>query len=252
MAFNIKEFFKSKLTKKVLTASAVYIVSIVLMAAIALLLVSEGVKNRTEERVFSLEETEKVYGVDCIIVLGAYVKTNGQPSDMLRDRLDTAIALYESGVSDRILVSGDHGSAGYNEVGIMKKYLVENGIPESDVFMDHAGFSTYETMYRAKEVFLTESYYKKVIVVTQEYHLYRALYIAESVGLDAYGVPSDLHTYRGQIKRDIREVLARFKDYFSCYLEASPKYLGEPISIFGDGNDTNDQYYTELFTSEEE
>lgn len=252
MAFNIKEFFKSKLTKKVLTASAVYIVSVVLMAAIALLLVSEGVKNRTEERVFSLEETEKVYGVDCIIVLGAYVKTNGQPSDMLRDRLDTAIALYESGVSDRILVSGDHGSAGYNEVGIMKKYLVENGIPESDVFMDHAGFSTYETMYRAKEVFLTESYYKKVIVVTQEYHLYRALYIAESVGLDAYGVPSDLHTYRGQIKRDIREVLARFKDYFSCYLEASPKYLGEPISIFGDGNDTNDQYYTELFTSEEE
>ena len=252
MAFNIKEFFKSKLTKKVLTASAVYIVSVVLMAAIALLLVSEGVKNRTEERVFSLEETEKVYGVDCIIVLGAYVKTNGQPSDMLRDRLDTAIALYESGVSDRILVSGDHGSAGYNEVGIMKKYLVENGIPESDVFMDHAGFSTYETMYRAKEVFLTDSYYKKVIVVTQEYHLYRALYIAESVGLDAYGVPADLHTYRGQIKRDIREVLARFKDYFSCYLEASPKYLGEPISIFGDGNDTNDQYYTELFTSEEE
>ena len=252
MAFNIKEFFKSKLTKKVLTASAVYIVSVVLMAAIALLLVSEGVKNRTEERVFSLEETEKVYGVDCIIVLGAYVKTNGQPSDMLRDRLDTAIALYESGVSDRILVSGDHGSAGYNEVGIMKKYLVENGIPESDVFMDHAGFSTYETMYRAKEVFLTESYYKKVIVVTQEYHLYRALYIAESVGLDAYGVPSDFHTYRGQIKRDIREVLARFKDYFSCYLEASPKYLGEPIPIFGDGNDTNDQYYTELFTSEEE
>jgi len=202
--------------------------------------------------VVTLDKMGEVHGVDCIIVLGACGKTNGQPSDMLRDRLDTAIALYESGVSDRILVSGDHGRAEYNEVGIMKKYLVEKGIPESDVFMDHAGFSTYETMCRAKDVFLTESHYKRVVVVTQEYHLYRSLYIAESIGLDAYGVSADLNEYRGQWKRDVREALARFKDYFSCYLEASPKYLGEPISIYGDGNATNDSYYGELFSGTEE
>ena len=118
--------------------------------------------------------------------------------------------------------------------------------------MDHAGFSTYDTMCRAKDVFLTESHYKRVVVVTQEYHLYRALYIAENIGLDAYGVSADLHTYRGQFKRDIREVLARFKDHFSCYLELEPTFLGDPISIYGDGNDTNDEYYAELFSGEVE
>ena len=102
-------------------------------------------------------------------------------------------------------------------------------------------------MVRAKEVFLTESYYKRVIVVTQKYHLHRALYIANSIGLDAYGVAADLHTYRGQTARDVREVLARFKDFFFCYYGAEPKYLGGPISIFGNGNETNDEYYYDLF-----
>lgn len=251
MNFKIKEFFKSKTTRKVLIAVGIYLVSFALMAAIGVLSVSAAVKNRASGRVVDVENTKEIYGVDCIIVLGAYVRTNGSPSDMLRDRLDTAIALYERGVSEKIIVSGDHGRAEYNEVGVMKKYLVENGIPEENVFMDHAGFSTYESMYRAKEIFLKESHYKRVIVVTQGYHLYRSLYIAESIGLDAYGVPADLHTYRGQWKQDIRESLARFKDYFSCYLEVAPTYLGEPVSVYGDGNATNDEYYTELFAEEE-
>ncbi len=252
MSFDIKAFVKSKGMKKAAMAVGIYLVSLALMVLLAVTLVSGAVKSRTEDRVMSAEDMSDVYGVDCIIVLGAYVKNNGQPSDMLRDRLDTAITLYNAGISDRILVSGDHGRAEYNEVGIMKKYLVENGIPENDIFMDHAGFSTYDTMCRAKDVFLTESHYKRVVVVTQEYHLYRALYIAENIGLDAYGVSADLHTYRGQFKRDIREVLARFKDHFSCYLELEPTFLGDPISIYGDGNDTNDEYYAELFSEEVE
>ena len=252
MSFDIKAFVNSKGMKKAAMAVGIYLVSLALMVLLAVTLVSGAVKSRTEDRVMSTEDMSDVYGVDCIIVLGAYVKNNGQPSDMLRDRLDTAITLYNAGISDRILVSGDHGRAEYNEVGIMKKYLVENGIPESDIFMDHAGFSTYDTMCRAKDVFLTESHYKRVVVVTQEYHLYRALYIAENIGRDAYGVSADLHTYRGQFKRDIREVLARFKDHFSCYLELEPTFLGDPISIYGDGNDTNDEYYAELFSGEVE
>ena len=247
----IKKFFKSKLFRKILIAFTAYLLAFVIMACTGVMAVSASVKKRSSDRVVTQEETQKIYGVDCIIVLGAYVKVDGNPSDMLRDRLDTALALYRAGLSEKILVSGDHGSVGYNEVGVMKKYLVENGVPEENVFMDHAGFSTYETMYRAKEVFLTESYYKRVVVVTQEYHLYRALYIAEQIGLDAYGVSADLHTYRGQLNRDVREDLARFKDYFSCYLEVKPTYLGSPISIYGDGNSTNDVYYEQLFADSE-
>lgn len=247
----IKAFFKSKKFKKALTAVVAYALALVLMAFVGVVSVSSAIKKRVDDRIVSSEAAKEVYGVDCIVVLGAFVKVDGNPSDMLRDRLDTALELYRAGVSEKILVSGDHGSVGYNEVGIMKKYLVDNGVPEENVFMDHAGFSTYESMCRTKDVFLTESYYKRVIVVTQEYHLYRALYIAEQIGVDAYGVPADLHTYRGQLYRDAREVLARFKDYFSCYLSVKPTYLGEPISIYGDGNFTNDSYYEALFTGEE-
>ena len=213
----------------------------------SVLLVSSAMLRDTEKHIKTEEQADKLYNIDCIIVLGAFVRTDGTPSDMLRDRLDVAIALYKMGISDRILMSGDHGSVGYNEVGIMKKYALEQGVQEEHIFMDHAGFSTYETMIRAKEVFLTESHYKRVIVVTQKYHLHRALYIANSIGLDAYGVASDLHTYGGQTARDVREVLARFKDFFFCYYGAEPKYLGGPISIFGNGNDTNDEYYYDLF-----
>lgn len=239
----IKNFF----TKKKITAAIIsFGVSLVLMAVIAVTSVSSSIKKTTADRIVDLNGASELYGIDCIVVLGAYVKTDGQPSDMLRDRLDTALALYNAGVSDRIIVSGDHGRAEYKEVGIMKRYLVENGVPSECVFMDHAGFSTYETMYRTNAIFFGESYYKRVVIVTQEYHLYRSLYIAKNVGLDAYGVSADLHTYGGQAKREVREVLARFKDFFSCYFNVSPKYLGEQISIYGSGDQTNDAYYEEL------
>ena len=118
----------------------------------------------------------------------------------------------------------------------MKAYAVAHGVPSEDVFMDHAGFSTYETVYRAKEIFGA----KRVIIVTQEYHLYRALYIAERFGIEAYGVASDYHTYGGQTQRDLREVLARCKDFFASIFKPEPTYLGEKIPIDGNGDVTND------------
>ena len=156
---------------------------------------------------------------------------------MLRDRLLRALEVYEAGAAPKLLMSGDHGREDYDEVGAMKNYAIENGVQSENVFMDHAGFSTYETVYRAKEVFEAD----KVIIVTQEYHLYRALYIAEQLGVEAYGVSSDLNTYGGQSMRDAREVLARCKDWLMCIFKPAPAHLGESIPISGNGDLTNDK-----------
>lgn len=133
-------------------------------------------------------------------------------------------------------MSGDHGSTDYDEVNIMKSFAVDRGVPDEDIFMDHAGFSTYETIYRASEIFEADN----IIIVSQKYHLYRALYIAEKLGIKSVGVSADLDTYRGQIKRDLREILARDKDFFKCIFKPKPTYLGDKIPVSGDGNLTND------------
>ena len=130
---------------------------------------------------------------DCIMVLGCQVKEGGKPSHMLRDRLQRGVETYQYGASEKLLMSGDHGRTDYNEVETMKQYAINEGIESEDIFMDHAGFSTYESIYRAKEVFGV----KKMVIITQEYHLYRALYIAEKLGIEAYGVASDYHIYAG-------------------------------------------------------
>ena len=174
---------------------------------------------------------------DCILVLGAGVRSGGVPSPMLEDRLKTGIALYQSGAAKRLLMSGDHGRKGYDEVNVMKSYALHGGVPSEAVFMDHAGFSTYESMYRARDIFGA----KKIIIVTQEYHLYRALYDAESLGLEAYGVAADGRRYSGQLYRDFREILARGKDFFYGIVQPRPTYLGETIPLSGNGDVTNDR-----------
>lgn len=191
-----------------------------------------SVKNR----IITLENAKEL-DADCIIVLGARVYDNGNPSDMLRDRLLTGISLYNEEASQKIIMSGDHGRVEYDEVNVMKNYAMEQGVPSEDVFMDHAGFSTYESIYRAKEIFGAEN----IIIVTQEYHLYRALYIAKSLGVNAYGVSADLDVYRNQWYRDFRELLARVKDMGYCLFRPAPTYLGERISLTGSGDVTNDK-----------
>ncbi len=175
-------------------------------------------------------------GYDCILVLGCGVHGD-TPSHMLEDRLLQGIELYHAGASDKMLMSGDHGREHYDEVNVMKDFATDRDVDSSDIFMDHAGFSTYESMYRAKEIFQAE----KILIVTQKYHLYRAVYNARALGLDAYGVASDPRTYVGQTYRDIREILARNKDFIYTIIKPEPTYLGEPIPVNGNGNLTNDK-----------
>ena len=174
--------------------------------------------------------------VDCILVLGAGI-WDDKPSPMLQDRLDTAIKLYKEGVSNKIIMTGDHGTKEYDEVNIMKQYAIDAGIPSEDIFMDHAGFSTYESIYRARDIFKV----KKMVIVTQEYHLYRALYIANSLGVKSYGVNSDPRKYAGQLYREAREILARNKDFIYGIIKPKPTYLGKEIPVSGNGDITNDK-----------
>lgn len=174
---------------------------------------------------------------DAILVLGAYVQPDGQVSEMLRDRLEMGYALYAAGKAPKIIVSGDHGTVEYDEVNAMRAYLQEKGVPREDIFMDHAGFDTYDSLYRAKEVFLAD----KVIVVSQEYHVLRALYIAKNIGLEAAGVGADTYVYGGMEYYRMREYPARVKAFLQAQVfRPEPKYLGEPIPVWGDGIVTSD------------
>lgn len=172
---------------------------------------------------------------DCILVLGCGVREDGSPSLMLRDRLERGLELYQLGTAPKLLMSGDHSRVQYDEVNAMKDYVMERGVPSEDVFMDHAGFSTYESMYRARDIFCA----KKVVIVSQRYHLYRAIHDARALGLDAWGVAAEDIAYRGQFLRDVREILARNKDVLYGLFQPEPTFLGEQIPITGDGNLTN-------------
>lgn len=177
--------------------------------------------------------------VEVILVLGASITPQKEPSLMLAERLDAAIEIYKEGHSDKIIVSGDHDSIYYNEVGVMKAYLVENGIPEQDIFMDHAGFSTYESMVRAKEIFGVES----LIISTQSYHLKRAVYIARALDMEGYGVTADDGFNPYVLKYRYREFLARIKDFVYVHVvRPEPTHLGDPISIQSDGRITEEMW----------
>lgn len=182
-----------------------------------------------------IDDYSNLNDIDCVVVLGAGI-WGDRPSPMLEDRLDTAVDLYQKGIVSKIIMSGDHGHNNYDEVNVMKQYAIDQGVPSSDIFMDHAGFSTYDSIYRAKEIFNAD----KVIIVTQEYHLYRALYIANKLGLEAYGVRANPKQYSGQLFRELREILARNKDFIKTIYKPKPTYLGEVIPVSGDGNITND------------
>lgn len=209
--------------------------ALVALCAVAVFAADAHVRSSTADRILGAPEAAALNDVDCVLVLGCGVQPNGEPSPMLADRITQGINLYENGAAPKLLMSGDHGQADYDEVNTMKSIAVEAGVPAGDVFMDHAGFSTYESMYRARDVFGA----KRVIIVTQEYHLHRALYIANALGLDAYGVSANLRPYENQAIRDKREILARSKDFVTAILQPQPTYLGDPISLTGSGEATN-------------
>ena len=213
----------------------IFLAAAVLLVAASVFVPDFIVVNKTKSKIISLDEAEKLTDIDCAVILGAGVR-DGKPTPMLRDRLLTGIELNKSGTVKKLIMSGDHGSDDYDEVNIMKSFAVDNGVSDEDIFMDHAGFSTYETIYRAKEIFEADN----IIIVSQKYHLYRALYIAEKLGVKAVGISADLRTYSGQAKRDLREILARDKDFFNCIFKPEPTYLGDKIPVSGNGNLTND------------
>lgn len=193
--------------------------------------VKYSVKNRI---ILSTEIKDNDY--DCILILGAGV-WGDSPSPMLEERLNMGIELYKAGIAPKIIMSGDHGRTSYDEVNLMKQYAIDNGVPSVDIFMDHAGFSTYDSIYRARDIFKV----KKMIIVTQEYHLYRALFIANKLDVNAHGVPSDKRVFNGQLLREIREIAARDKDFIKTIFKPKPKYLGESIPVSGNGDITNDK-----------
>lgn len=232
----MKHFFKNKIFRVcALSLSAFFV-----LCAAYIFGVDAYVVLSTEDRIIDVSEASALEDVDCIIVLGCKVQSDGTPSHMLEDRVLTGVNIYgkmcEKGNGTKLLMSGDHGTAEYNEVFAMKQFAIGLGIDSGEIFMDHAGFSTYESIYRAKEIFGA----KKIVIVTQKYHLHRALHIAEALGVEAYGVTADLRTYRGQSMRDLREILARNKDFLMSVFKPKPTYSGDHISLDGSGDVTND------------
>lgn len=203
---------------------------------------SNAVNILPERRFILSEEDAASMDADCVMVLGCGLFDAETPSWLLQNRLDKGLEVFALGAGRKLLMSGDHGRKGYDEVNVMKKYAVERGVPGDDVFMDHAGFTTYESMYRARDVFGV----KKMVVVTQRYHLYRALYLAHNLGIEAYGVAAE-DVSSGQRMRDVREVGARCKSFVWSVVKPKPTYLGDPIDITGSGSVTDDEY-TPLFS----
>lgn len=223
-----------KSRKNKLSLGLIILMLVGVLGLVSILIINTYVKSSVRDNIITVDEAA-LLDADCILILGAGVWGNG-PSPMLEDRLLQGIELYENGASDRLLMSGDHSRKEYDEVNVMKQFAVDRGILSGHIFMDHAGFSTYESLYRARDVFEAD----KIVIVTQRYHLYRALYIAEKLGLKAYGVASDPRQYVGQEIRNLRESLARVKDFFMVIFEPEPTYLGDLIPISRDGDLTND------------
>lgn len=200
---------------------------------LALYIVAQSAVGTMRGRIVAIADTPVV---DAVIVPGASVLPSGKPSDVLSDRLLTAIDIYTAKKATKILVSGDHGTRGYDEVNTMRVYLLDAGIPADDIFLDHAGFDTYDTMYRARTVYGIDT----AIVATQTFHLPRALYIGNRLGIDAYGVAAERQQY---VKDDVfamRERFANVKAYLDLLRHASPTYTGTAIDISGDGRVTWD------------
>ena len=194
------------------------------------------VVGTTKNSIISIDESKKINNLDAILVLGCKVNSDGSPSMMLSNRLEKGIEVYNT-IGTKLLLSGDHGQDEYDEVNAMKAYILTEDINLDDVFLDHAGFSTYDSIYRAKYIFGV----KKMIIVTQRYHLFRALYIAKSLGIEAYGIEANNIPCKSiNVKNEIREVLARDKDVFKMIFKPESKYLGEPINIKDSGKITFD------------
>lgn len=222
---------KKTVLQKILLAFVILLSATVVLFLVLNLIVCLSTKSRMKSRADSLAGKD----YDCVIVLGCGV-WGDTPSPLLSDRLDAAVELYKAGVAPKLLMSGDHGRDGYDEVSVMRRYAMERGVPSEDIFMDHAGFSSYETMWRASHVFGV----RKAVVVTQKYHLFRSLYDARAFGIEADGTIATGHTFASLPMWEARECLARVKDFFWCIFKPGATYGGDPIDIHSNGEVTLD------------
>ncbi len=207
---------------------------VVCALSLALFICAQAAVYSTSSKIVTIDEASVV---QAIIVPGASVLPSGEPSDVLKDRLLMADELYVAGKAPKILVSGDHGQADYDEVNAMRRYLLTLGVAPQDIFLDHAGFDTYDTMYRARNVFGVTS----ALVASQTFHLPRAIYIGEALGMDVHGVAAERQAYAKDEQFALRERFAIVKAYVDVLTGATPKYLGEVVDITGDGRVTWDE-----------
>ncbi len=191
------------------------------------------VLNRTEDSITSSIKSLK--SAEAAILPGAGVYGKYSVSAIAFDRIVKAVDLYRAGKVKKILITGDHGTKHYDEVNNMRRWCMKYGVPAKDIFMDHAGFSTYESIYRAREIFRVNS----AVIVTQRYHLPRALYLAQRRNITVQGYPADRRRYLNIRQYTLREYLARIKDFFFINVfKPKPTFLGKKIPITGDGRKT--------------
>ena len=195
-----------------------YILIVLIVIILVPVIINFYVILSTKNRIVS-GDSELLTDIDYIVVLGAGIR-RGKPSPILEDRLKTGISLYNNDISNKILITGDHMNDDYDEVTVMKNYLLEHGIPEEDIITDNYGISTYDSIYRVKNVYKSN----KVVIVSQRYHLYRALFLSDNLDLESYGVEANLRYYYGQWYREIREILARNKDFIKGIIKPKAVY----------------------------
>lgn len=195
-----------------------YILIVLIVIILVPVIINFYVILSTKNRIVS-GNSELLTDIDYIVILGAGIR-RGKPSPMLEDRLKTGISLYNNDISNKILITGDHENNDYDEVTVMKNYLLDQGIPEEDIVLDNYGISTYDSIYRVKDVYKAN----KVVIVSQRYHLYRALLLSNNLNLESYGVEANLRYYYGQGYREIREILARNKDFIKGMIKPKAVY----------------------------
>jgi len=205
------------------------ILYLAIIGLVAIVSVNYYVKSSTKKNIYySIKKFPKN---DVGIIFGAGINGD-QPSKYLKDRLDAGISLYKANRINKILLSGDNGSDEHDELTVMKNYCFNHGVDTTKIFIDYAGFDTYSTMYRAKHIFKI----KKATLISQEYHLNRAIYIGQKLGIKSVGYSANNGEYLGYKYVTFREYGSIFKSFFDVLRNREPHFLGNPIDINGVSN----------------
>lgn len=197
--------------KKIILQICAVLCAAIILSLLTVAIVNIAMISNTKGNIYELENIDRITQKhDYIIVLGTGLNEDGTPIDRLADRVEVGVEAYKAGLADKIIMSGDRSGENYDEPTAMKNYAIELGVPEQDIICDFIGYSTHESMYNFKTTYPEAS----AIVVTQEYHLYRSLYLCKEQGIDnAIGISATLGKYPKHVWREFREILARFKDF---------------------------------------